>query len=1092
MADDEEIDIEGDDDAPLLFDHKDDALALPDLPGYDQNWMFDQGQSWTFDEDMDEQSRSAIEKMLQEEQLYIHGRSHSSYPGEASGSRMKAQKSKPRAAPHLPSHGQPWTEEEKSLFETGLEIYGRSWTSIAQFVQTRTPLQVKNYARHFFKTKEKEDTAEDDGDKTSFANEETNSSAASSTSVTCPGTPKRKRPQETKCATPKTEQTPKKVKVVRKLEETLIQCDPVLQQEGKVQELSTTAIPDKYGHMQVVQKVEEGEDEEVDVEGEESGEEAVMELRSTCGLTPAVATSDHNSFEEPTLEGTETEHHPALDAISQHDSETSKQETSEEGNPYPMDGHFLPVFPWQPDDTQNRVIVERIEGTVGLSSVRGDKEVRPVPSVEQNTYVPHPDMFQAQTTLLDFEKPPGYEEGFQETAERESKVTDTQAKASESETEVTERQTESPVNTAHVQTFRDAFMEGIENLSESVSSSEADLKTTIQDVVDQGNIYKTQEAISENEIETADNGNVKQQNTPTSAVEFSAERLQSLAAPSESVSVDNTNTATASSSTVKTCSSYTLDIPEGKAKPDLAGAEKWSCEEGMSSHADSLTFSDSDSGKETRDLLRCGTEFQGHSEDETSDTGQAEEAFFPFKKPTEEVVLDRSVVTEEEKEVNKEFFDGRQTKTPERYLKIRNHLLDCWERSKPDYLRKTVARAGLRNCGDVNCIGRIHGYLERIGAINFGCEEANRGEFPVAKVGVKRNPQGQDDQLARQAARLESMRPRRQKLVRTAYGDWTDGTEREGLTIEHVTSDELEKQDGEVPQIRPSRSRAPRTNFNSFSYDPFKLVPCKRFSEESPAPFSVKIHATALVTIDMHAHISTAEVIGLLGGVFHRDPGALEVASAEPCNSLSTGMQCEMDPVSQTQASEALSQAGYAVVGWYHSHPTFAPNPSVRDIETQTKFQEWFAQGGSPFIGIIVNPYSSTRISPLSRVTCLTISSEWEHIRKYNIPFQFDFVVDSAAVRPAEVIDKAKRLAELHGNSPQRVKLLNRYAGHTDTTYMDKMLYSLSGHLCRGNADSDADGNGESLTLLTDIRDIFANSWTSSLGTTPRSSMASL
>lgn len=50
-------------------------------------------------------------------------------------------------------------------------------------------------------------------------------------------------------------------------------------------------------------------------------------------------------------------------------------------------------------------------------------------------------------------------------------------------------------------------------------------------------------------------------------------------------------------------------------------------------------------------------------------------------------------------------------------------------------------------------------------------------------------------------------------------------------------------------------------------------------------------------------------------------------------------MQCEMDPVSQTQASEELASDGLSVVGWYHSHPTFAPNPSVRDIETQGKFQ---------------------------------------------------------------------------------------------------------------------------------------------------------
>ena len=46
-----------------------------------------------------------------------------------------------------------------------------------------------------------------------------------------------------------------------------------------------------------------------------------------------------------------------------------------------------------------------------------------------------------------------------------------------------------------------------------------------------------------------------------------------------------------------------------------------------------------------------------------------------------------------------------------------------------------------------------------------------------------------------------------------------------------------------------------------------------------------------------------------------------------------------MDPVSQTQASEDLAHRGLSVVGWYHSHPTFSATPSVRDIETQAKFQ---------------------------------------------------------------------------------------------------------------------------------------------------------
>ncbi|KAL0164130.1 hypothetical protein M9458_039883, partial [Cirrhinus mrigala] len=123
----------------------------------------------------------------------------------------------------------------------------------------------------------------------------------------------------------------------------------------------------------------------------------------------------------------------------------------------------------------------------------------------------------------------------------------------------------------------------------------------------------------------------------------------------------------------------------------------------------------------------------------------------------------------------------------------------------------------------------------------------------------------------------------------------------------------------------------------------------------------------------------------------------------EPCNSLSTGLQCEMDPVSQTQASELLGVKGHSVVGWYHSHPAFDPNPSLRDIDTQAKYQvthhcivlyfvlsfvymshplylflwqSYFSRGGAPFIGMIVSPYNSSNPSPLSQTTCLLVQEE--------------------------------------------------------------------------------------------------------------------
>ena len=83
--------------------------------------------------------------------------------------------------------------------------------------------------------------------------------------------------------------------------------------------------------------------------------------------------------------------------------------------------------------------------------------------------------------------------------------------------------------------------------------------------------------------------------------------------------------------------------------------------------------------------------------------------------------FDKQIISEEEKSSNPEWFCNKYSKTPDRYLKIRNHIIDCWQQCRPRYLTKTSARKGLSNCGDVNAIGRVHTYLENVGAINVDC-----------------------------------------------------------------------------------------------------------------------------------------------------------------------------------------------------------------------------------------------------------------------------------------------------------------------------------------------------------------------------------
>ncbi|TKC46361.1 hypothetical protein EI555_008301, partial [Monodon monoceros] len=421
----------------------------------------------------------------------------------------------------------------------------------------------------------------------------------------------------------------------------------------------------------------------------------------------------------------------------------------------------------------------------------------------------------------------------------------------------------------------------------------------------------------------------------------------------------------------------------------------------------------------------CQMEEESHEEEE-------------LKPPEQEIEIDRDIIQEEEKQAIPEFFEGRQAKTPERYLKIRNYILDQ-EICKPKYLNKTSVRPGLKNCGDVNCIGRIHTYLELIGAINFGCEQAvyNRPQ-PVDKVRIRdRKDTVEAYQLAQ---RLQSMRTRRRR-VRDPWGNWCDAKDLEGQTFEHLSAEELARR-REEEKCKPGKSsKVPRPTKSSF--DPFQLIPCNFFSEEKQEPFQVKVASEALLIMDLHAHVSMAEVIGLLGGRYSEVDKIVEVCAAEPCNSLSTGLQCEMDPVSQTQASETLAVRGYSVIGWYHSHPAFDPNPSLRDIDTQAKYQSYFSRGGAKFIGMIVSPYNRNNPLPYSQITCLVISDEISPDGSYRLPYKFEVQQMLEEPRWGLVLEKTKWIIEKYRLSRSSVPMDKIFRRDSDLTCLQKLLECL-------------------------------------------------
>jgi len=66
------------------------------------------------------------------------------------------------------------------------------------------------------------------------------------------------------------------------------------------------------------------------------------------------------------------------------------------------------------------------------------------------------------------------------------------------------------------------------------------------------------------------------------------------------------------------------------------------------------------------------------------------------------------------------------------------------------------------------------------------------------------------------------------------------------------------------------------------------------------APYSVELHIEPLLVMDIHAHSSHSEVIGLLGGSYDLKRRVLQIWRAVACRSSSSGIHCDMCPGEKT------------------------------------------------------------------------------------------------------------------------------------------------------------------------------------------------
>ncbi|XP_076065467.1 histone H2A deubiquitinase MYSM1-like isoform X2 [Oratosquilla oratoria] len=463
------------------------------------------------------------------------------------------------------------------------------------------------------------------------------------------------------------------------------------------------------------------------------------------------------------------------------------------------------------------------------------------------------------------------------------------------------------------------------------------------------------------------------------------------------------------------------------------------------------TSSDCFEEKITKDIAESNQALPIHEEkgkekeNRKSEEVQKSRRVYHIRPPEQELVMDRSIITDDEKKIHCEYFLGRSVKTPERYIKIRNYLIDYWNQVKPKYIRKTNARAGLERCGDVNSIGKIHEYLEKIGAINFGCPESNYSDPLVIETRSKERRVA----VVKQVPKLDRSDMARQKHKKKEVHMSEGG----GLTISHDESGAVVDayHVPEAPKNRGSKLGG--------RHSQFKLIRCLNYDADTPPPFHVVIHPHALVVMDLHAHTSHGEVMGLLGGYHDPSSKSLHITVCVPTKATSSGVECDMCPISQIAACTAIQERGVSVVGWYHSHPTFLPNPSLQDLDTQAEMQQWFARQEAPFVGIIISPYSLTNKDDSSQIRCLILGPSPsadkltplqetdETSSKLSTPYKLIWKINDVQTPPGawqETLTAVRSVVGLAREDGMAVKWRKQWGS---MTFWEKTIASIACHL---------------------------------------------
>ncbi|XP_054083471.1 MPN domain-containing protein CG4751 isoform X1 [Zeugodacus cucurbitae] len=263
------------------------------------------------------------------------------------------------------------------------------------------------------------------------------------------------------------------------------------------------------------------------------------------------------------------------------------------------------------------------------------------------------------------------------------------------------------------------------------------------------------------------------------------------------------------------------------------------------------------------------------------------------------------------------------------------------------------------------------------------------------------------------------------------------------VNLDDLESEADKKSDSLLPNIKRTICSYNTVMNRNLPHDGNMLIKAVSFiSMGKVQPFLVTFSSSALLLADFHCHLTMYEVCGYFGGHWDINTHTLTITKAYPCRNIQTAAKEETDIKNMIVCDQLL------LVGWYHSHPKFQAEPSLRDCDSQLEFQIRM-RGSSdvtytPCVSTIISPYYDENPSLESIIKSIWVMppNETKQILEYGRPMLMQCSVQLDKETPAYVHSELQACAAYYARSRNELIKFNSIFNE-GVTFLEKLKHTL-------------------------------------------------